>query len=487
LRRAAHWGKVAGNTAVRGNPLQTMSSISRRTFLAGSSAILAGPALAGPAASETETIIVGAGAAGIAAARRLAAANRRCIVIEAADRVGGRCITDTRLFGVPFDLGAHWIYASDVNPVTKAPRPAGLEIYPAPPGQRVRIGRRNAREGELEDFLSNIVRANRAIGDAARGKVDMHCGQALPKDLGDWKPTIEFLLGPYNTSADLNEVSAMDLGRATDRDNNAFCRQGFGALLAGHATGLPVRLSTPVTQVDTWSKAGGVEVRTAKGSVRGRFVIVTVSTAVLSSGKITFSPELPKRQVDALARLKLGSFDHIALELGGNPFGLQRDDLVFEKAAGTQTGALLANIGGSSLATVSVGGKFGRELSAKGEKEMIDFAVGWLTGLYGSDVGKAVKRSHATRWNASPFVLGASSFATPGGQPARRTMMEPVRDRLYFAGEAIHETQFGTVGGAWESGERAAEAVLRKLGVLKAPVEQKPRPETPRRRRRDKS
>jgi monoamine oxidase len=139
------------------------------------------------------------------------------------------------------------------------------------------------------------------------------------------------------------------------------------------------------------------------------------------------------------------------------------------------------------VAAVSVGGKFGRDLSAKGEKEMIDFAIGWLTGLYGGDVGKAVKRSHATRWNASPFVLGASSFATAGGQPARRTLMEPVRDRIYFAGEAIHETQFGTVGGAWESGERAAEAVLRKLGVLKTPVERRPRPETPRRRRRDKS
>lgn len=464
-----------------------MTSISRRTFLAGSSAVLAGPAFAGPAVSEAEIIIVGAGAAGIAAARRLAAANRRCIVVEAADRVGGRCITDTRLFGVPFDLGAHWIYSSDVNPVTKAQRPAGLEIYPAPPGQRVRIGRRNARESELEDFLSNIVRANRAIGDAARGRADMNCAQALPKDLGDWKPTVEFLLGPYNCGADLNEISAMDLGRATDRDNNAFCRQGFGALLAGHATGLPVRLATPVTQINTLSRAGGVEVRTAKGTLRSRFVIVTASTAVLSSGKIDFSPELPKRQVDALARLKLGSFDHIALELTDNPFGLQRDDLVFEKSAGAQTGALLANIGGSSVAAVSVGGKFGRDLSAKGEKEMIDFAIGWLTGLYGGDVGKAVKRSHATRWNASPFVLGASSFATAGGQPARRTLMEPVRDRIYFAGEAIHETQFGTVGGAWESGERAAEAVLRKLGVLKTPVERRPRPETPRRRRRDKS
>ena len=123
--------------------------------------------------------------------------------------------------------------------------------------------------------------------------------------------------------------------------------------------------------------------RTLKGTLRGRFVIVTASTGVLSGGKIAFAPELPKRQLDALARLKMGSFDHIALEFGGNPLGLQRDDLVFEKSANTQTGALLANIGGTSLATVSVAGRFGRELSAKSDKEMVDFAIGWLTGLYG--------------------------------------------------------------------------------------------------------
>src|SRR5262245_11915337 len=431
-----------------------MNSLSRRTFLAGSGAVLTAPALGAPAASsDTETVIVGAGAAGIAAARRLAAAGRRFVLIEAADRVGGRCITDTRLFGVPFDLGAHWIYSPDLNPLAKIARQGGLDIYPAPAGQRARIGRRNARDSELEDFLTTLVRANRAISDAARGKVDMHCAQALPRDLGEWKATVEFVLGPYHNGTDLNEISAMDLARSTERDTAAFCRQGFGALLASHAANFPVQLSTPVTQINTWSASGRVEVRTAKGTLNGRYAIVTASTAVLTSGKIAFLPELPKRQLDALAKFKLGSFDHIALELSGNPLGLQRDDLVFEKAAGAQTGALLANVSGTPLALVSVGGRFGRELSAKGDKAMIEFALDWLAGLYGADVRKAVKRTHATRWNASPFVLGAVATTGPGGQPSRRTMMEPIRDRLYFAGEAIHETQWGTVAGAWESGE----------------------------------
>lgn len=418
--------------------------------------------------------MVGAGAAGIAAARRIAAAGRRYILLEAAGRIGGRCITDTRIFGTPFDLGAHWIHSPDINPVTKLGRPAGLDVYPAPTGQRIRIGKRNARDSELEDFLTNLVRANRAIGDAGRGKADMTGAQALPKDLGDWKPTVDFVLGPYACGADLDDVSAMDLARLVERDSGAFCRQGFGALLASHATGMPVQLSTPVTQIDTNSRSGRVEVRTPRGTIGGRYVIVTASTGVLAAGKIAFSPELPKRQLDALARLKLGSFDHVALELAGNPLGLQRDDLVFEKSVGAQTAALLANINGTPLATVSIGGRFGRELSGKGDKAMIEFAVEWLAGLYGADIRKAVKRSHATRWNANPFALGAVATVTPGGQPMRRIMMEPIRDRIYFAGEALHETQWGTVAGAWESGDRTAEAVLRRMGALKPPVEAKP-------------
>ena len=149
--------------------VKSMPSLSRRSLLAASAALAAGPAFAAtaPSGGPFDAIIIGAGAAGIAAARRLAAAGRRYLVIEATDHVGGRCITDTTSFGVPFDRGAHWIYLPDSNPLIKtAPRRA--DIYPASLSQKIRIGRRYAREGELEDLLSAQVRATRAIGDAAR-------------------------------------------------------------------------------------------------------------------------------------------------------------------------------------------------------------------------------------------------------------------------------------------------------------------------------
>ena len=199
---------------------------------------------------------------------------------------------------------------------------------------------------------------------------------------------------------------------------------------------------------------------TPNGAISARAAIVTVSTNVITSGAIKFTPELPKRQLDAFAKLSLGSYDHIALELAGNPLGFDSDELVFEKSADSHTAAILANVSGTQLCLIEVAGTFGRDLAAHGEAAMVNFAADWLAGLYGADLKKAIKRSHATRWNNEPWALGAFSAAAPGGQGARRILMEPVQNAVWFAGEAAHETMWGTVGGAWESGERAADAVL---------------------------
>ncbi len=448
-----------------------MPPLNRRSFLAGAAVLASTPTLASAqGAADVDIVVIGAGAAGIAAARRVLAANRRVVVIEASDRVGGRCITDTRLFGVPFDLGARWIHTPDINPLVKLSRATGLDVYPAPPGQKIRVGRRYARESELEDFLSVLVRANRAIGDAARGKIDISCAQALPKELGDWRDTVEFVLGPFSCGKDLSEVSAVDFSKSLERDKDAFCRQGFGTLLAKLADGLPVRLSTPVKRIETWQR-GRVTVETTRGTVVGRAAIVTPSTNVLAANKIRFDPELPRRYEDAFNRLRLGSYDHVILEVTGAPFGPQGDDLIYEKSDSARTAAMLANLSGTQLCMVEVAGKFGRELAAKGEQAMVEFALEWLSNLYGAEIRKSVSKVYATRWAEMPYVLGAFSAASPGGQPSRAALMEPVRDRVWFAGEAVHETLWGTVGGAWLSGERATEAAMRKLGFITTPRE----------------
>jgi monoamine oxidase len=442
--------------------LETMPRLHRRAFLSAAAAMWAAPGLAATMnpSTQLDVVIVGAGAAGIAAARRIAAAGRRYVVLEAAAHIGGRCVTDTRIFGVPYDLGAHWIHMPNLNPLTKLAVRRGIEVYPAPAGQKLRIGRRYAREGEMEDFLAAQERGERAIIEAAR-KADIACEQVLPNDLGEWRPSVEFVLGPYGCAKDLAQVSTLDFAKSEERDVDAFCRQGFGALLAAQAEGLAINLSVPVTAIDT---RHNVAVETPNGTITARAAIVTVSTNVITSGAIKFTPDLAARPLEAFAKLSLGSYDHIALELAGNPLGFESDDLVFEKASDARTAGILANVSGTSLCLIEVGGGFDRDLSAQGEAAMIDFAAEWLAGLYGADVKKAIKRSHATRWDQEPLTRGAFSAAAPGWQKARRMLMEPVNDSVWFAGEAVHEDLWATVGGAWESGDRAADAVLRRLG-----------------------
>jgi len=444
-------------------------TMTRRRFLSASAALAVTPVFSGgragaaPLPREADIVVIGAGAAGIAAARRIMAANRKVIVVEASNQIGGRCQTDVSTFDVPFDRGARWMHNPETNPMIKLARSAGLEITTAPQGQKIRIGRRNARPGETEEFLAALVRANRAIDDAAR-RFDVSCASVLPKDLGVWADTAEFTLGANFSGKDLKDISVGDKARAQDRNTAIACRQGLGTLIAKLGEQVPVSLSTPATRIGWGSR--DVSVDTPAGKILARAAVITVSSNVLAAGNIKFASELPKRALDAASKLSLGSYDRIALQMPGNPLGLARDDIVIEQSNSMKTALIYANIGGSSLCSIDVGGSFGRDLSAEGEAAMVAFAREWLTKLFGSEVAAAVKKSSATRWNAAPFALGAMSAASPGGQSSRKVLSEPI-GCMYLAGEATHETLWGTIDGAWESGERAAAAALRRIGALR--------------------
>jgi monoamine oxidase len=457
-------------------------TITRRSLLSASAAFAAAPILratAAPLPREADIVVIGAGAAGIAAARRVMAANRKVVVVEAANQIGGRCITDSTTFDVAFDRGARWMHNPETNPMIRLARSIGLDVSPAPAGQKMRIGRRNARAGETEEFLAALVRANRAIDEASRGKLDISCASVLPKDLGDWAGAAEFVLGAGFAGKDLRELSVIDKARAQDRNSAIACKQGLGTLITKLGEQTPVALSTPASRI-SWSNRD-VSVETSAGKIAARAAVITVSTNVLTAGAIKFTPDIPKRTLDAAAKLGLGSYDHIVLQLPGNPLGLARDDILIEQSNSTRTALLLANIGGSSLCSIDVGGSFGRDLSDQGEQAMAAFARKWLTKLFGSEATDGIKKISATRWNASPFVMGAMSASAPGGQLSRKILTEPI-GCMYLAGEATHDTLWGTVDGAWESGERAAEAALRRIGALRDGSTDVPTQSTKRRR-----
>src|ERR1700744_5351675 len=287
-------------------------TITRRDFLWASAALAATPALGGraraaPLPREADIVVIGAGAAGIAAARRIQAANRKVIVVEAAAQIGGRCLTDTTTFEVPFDRGARWLHNPDTNPMLKLARSAELDISAAPVGQKIRIGRRYARAGETEEFLAALVRANRAIDEASRGKADVSFSSAF-KDLGDWAGTADFVLGANFGGKDLKDISVIDKVRAQDRNAALACRQGLGTLIARLGEQVPLALSTPANQI-SWN-GRDVTVETPAGKIAARAAVITVSSNVLAAGNIKFTPDIPKRQLDAAEKLGLGSYDH---------------------------------------------------------------------------------------------------------------------------------------------------------------------------------
>src|SRR6202000_472012 len=132
----------------------------------------------------------------------------------------------------------------------------------------------------------------------------------LPKDLGDWADTAEFVLGANGTGKDLRDVSVVARARAQNATAASGCRQGVGALVAKLGEQAPISLSTPVSHI-IWNTRE-VVVETPSGKIAARAAIVTVSTNVLAAGNIKFTPELPERQLDAAPTLSLWSADRVA-------------------------------------------------------------------------------------------------------------------------------------------------------------------------------
>jgi monoamine oxidase len=445
--------------------------LTRRSAIGGLVSVLSCPALAGLRREpDFDVLIIGAGAAGIAAGRRLLASNKKIAVLEASDRMGGRCFTDTATFNLPYDRGACSIHLPAQSSLAKLASQNSTELYPDPERQQFRVRGRNGLEKnleeirsklELEEFYADRVRCYAAIAQAAAGEDDISCAKALPADLGDWRRIMEFVLGPYRFGAELTELSAKEYVTSIDRSAARLCRQGVGALIGKLALGVPIKFFSPVALVD-WSERT-VALATDEGGVTARAVIVTASTAVLASGKIKFRPNLPGAYASAFEKLTLGSYDHVALAFNGNPLGLDANEVVFERGNTAKTAALLANVHGTRLSLLTLAGRSGLELADKGENAMTDFALDWISGVFGSRAKKAVLGVHAASWTKDPWTLGAFSSATPGAQEARKALSEPLNDVVWFAGEAVHQTFWGTVGGAWQNGERVADAVIAQL------------------------
>ncbi|HET7718070.1 MAG TPA: NAD(P)/FAD-dependent oxidoreductase [Bauldia sp.] len=409
--------------------------------------------------SEVDVVVVGAGAAGLAAAKTLAKAGKSVKVLEAMNRIGGRAFTETETFGFPFDRGCAWLHAADRNPFYAEANAAGARLFHHDMGvDHLYFGRTKAKA----EALAAMAAADAAIADAmanAGASRDDLLSALLPETLA--AEAAGTFGGPMDFAMDPDEISVADFANAADLDPNYFSYDGFGSIVARWGADVPVELSTPVREI-RWD-GPGVTVVTDRGSLRAGQVLVTVSTGVLAYGGIRFSPDLPEQYDAAFDDLPMGLLTKIPLAIEGERFGRQPfDDLLIERRNHHDIYFLCFPFD-LDVMIGFVGGDFAWELECAGEAAAVDFATERLVRTFGSNARKAVKKGAMTTWGSERWTRGAYAAARPGRAPARKTLMRPVADRIWFAGEALAGPLIQTCGGARLSGEEVARRMAGRM------------------------
>ena len=442
-------------------------NITRRQLGGFAAALPFSSAIAAPFVNDPDVVIIGAGAAGIAAAQALTNGGRRVQVIEAGPRIGGRCFTDTAAFGVPFDRGAAWIRGADRNPLSGLARLHSFEL-----------GSRDASEmlfvnGALQPRASNAAfeRAffafSEALAQAADADDDVSAGDLAPTTLDDdargWTATVAEMLGPLDMGVDLQQMSVKDWFQRDEAETNRMVRQGLGTLITRLGYGIPIVANTRAQKVSV--AQGRVRVETARGTLTAKAAIVTASIGVLASGAIAFDPGLDAGMQGALSGLRMGLLSKIALQFApGSPaLAFPEDTLVVPQVKDERGHCFLVRPFGAPLAICLTGGSLAWDLSTQLETTNIAFARDRLRALLGSKADQGFRTGVATDWGTNPDVLGAFASALPGQLRARAALSTPIGERVFLAGEALAGKSVQTVHGAYQSGQRAARRVLQLL------------------------
>lgn len=433
------------------------------------------------------TVVIGGGAAGIAAARTLHDAGKDVLLVEAGDRLGGRAqslllelppltqVTPaqagvSRLGSDPrsptktpasagvtggvgpwtVDAGCGWLHSAARNPWTQIAEATGFTVDRSDANWRTQWH----DLGFPPDEQRKSAEAYQAWTDRAHAALD---GPDRPLsdfiDADDrWRPKIDAISG-YANGANLSQVSLHDWAAYEDAatDDNWAVREGYGTLVASHIGGSPFRLNTPVTRID--HRGGTLKLDTPAGTIEADRVIVCVPTPVLASGALRFDPPLTDKQAAADA-LPLGLADKVFLHVDA-PEWPANAHLV-----GNPYSACTASHRLSPFGLPLIESFFGGDCAEMLEDgDAARFAIDELVALLGSDWRRRLTPLHATRWRHTPYIGGSYSHARIGRSGQRAVLAAPVYGRILFAGEACHPHDFSTAHGAYETGVAAAQAI----------------------------
>ncbi len=405
---------------------------------------------------DFDVAIVGAGAAGISATRYLRAKGLSTVTLEASGRVGGRAWT-IDLAGYPLDLGCGWLHSAERNPMVRYARENGFEVIESRTAwfdQWRDIGFKREEQSQAKAAWSALIERMKTIPP----KSDLAADALEPN--GRWNDYCQSLSG-YLNGASLERLSVEDFLAydSVASDANWRVTEGYGRLIASSLPPGVLKLSCPVRRIAM--RGDGLDISTDRGAFNVRAAVVTVSTEVLSSGSIKFDKQADEH-LDAAASLPLGLADKLFFQLVGN-HGLEPETHLLGNQNDSQTGSYYIRPLGREIIEGFFGGPGAVAIEELGLRDAFLFAEQQLVDRLGGDIRRHLRPILASSWSRMDWIGGSYSHALPGKASKRAVLAKPVEDKVFFAGEATHSSDFSTAHGAWESGIRAGAEVSKTL------------------------
>ncbi len=407
---------------------------------------------------DTDVVVVGAGAAGLAATKILRAGGYSAELLEAKERMGGRAWTDTHTFGAPVDWGCHWLHSASINPFREMADKWKFEYDTRVAKWRMHLGDRWESNEELESRNQYWDQCDQALAHAYTKGQEVPITDILPRH-DKWKPLYLFVLQATTTAAP-ERLSTLDLGSYNETHEDWPVKNGYGALVARYGENVDVRLNTIVKKIRYSGNI--ITVNTNKGDIRTAKVILTVSTNVLVSGDIKFDPRLPDWKLFAASHLPLGQGGKVVFKVKTSSPLPEHQYVTYDPSIPHAVSFQIRPFAHNTVIGY-FGGPWCSEFKEIDSAEAVDFARQELVKMYGSSVTKDIANTKCVMWHNDPYVQGTYSNALPGHAQQREQLAQPVDDWLYFAGEATSKDAFSTAHGAYQSGIHAAALVALQL------------------------
>lgn len=413
-----------------------------------------------PLPSQVDVVVIGAGAAGIAAARRLLRPGLSVLVLEARNRIGGRAWT-VRAEGEGLDMGCGWLHSADDNVLAGRVEAEGLTLDQTPPPWRTQAFDHEMTRADQAEFGEAFAAFDQRVTEAA-SLVRAGVGEDRPaSDFFDpdcrWNPRMDAISGALN-GARFAEVSSLDYDAYGDTGVNWRVREGYGRLIArlGEAVSPITITDCAVSRID---RSGPVlRLETNRGELTARIVILTVPNSLIASETIRIDPPVPAL-LEATTGVPLGLASKVHMTVRGAG-DFQPDTQLWTRTDTAETGGYHLRPFGRPMIEAYFGADLAWGLEAQGPAALFDFAVSELVAALGSDMRRRLEAVTVSGWGGDPWSRGAYSHALPGHAADRAKLRSSVEDRIFLAGEATAPVYYGTAHGAWMEGERAADAAL---------------------------